>query len=829
MALNISKFLNQFFMEAKERLSNIQAQMMELENNPRDKDAVLAIQRDMHTIKGSARMVGLKEISKIGHLMEEVFILLSSGRIPVTPEVMTILYRGVDGVAELLKQSENKQPLTDSAPLLASLQEVVEGKVASPEEPPQKEEEKKTNKKKFKLDFNALKNKFKDKIPPVERPPVIPGDEAPAEPAPPGQEPSPAEPAKKTKRAKPAEPEKTTEAAEQDVPAGKPSPPPPGEKERRARIDAPAATVPEPPAPAPHREIAAHEAAYLKIPTQQVEGIINQVTDLLSRRYFFTSVLQTTRELSQLTRGLRTEWQKLKTRDSRAFQAESEGAGNIDRIVDLFGRKLQDFDRDYQDHLGNFEGALRDVYENLLDVKLTPLSTIFNIYPRFVRDYAYRTGKKIKLYVRGGDTQLDKTVIERINEPLVHLLRNACDHGIEAPETRKEKGKSGCGTIIIEANKRSNHVEIKISDDGAGLDRERIVEKAVARKLVDPEVADQLQEEEIFDIIFRPGFSTAAIVTDTSGRGIGMDIVKRVTQQFGGNVRVQSPPGEGTTFLLEFPVSIFTNKVTYIREEDADYAIPSNLVRGIVKLSPGDIKEKTEYSVVIHKDEIYTVAKLSQVLSGRTAGVGDKPVYMLLPKITEKKIGIIVDDILHEGDVIVKDLGRFLGKRRFVYGMVIGERGELQIVLDIHDIVESEAFSRKVKIITPTTAGQMEQQRILVVDDSMLVREMEKNLLESAGYYVVTAVNGLDGYNKALTQRFDLVMADIEMPEMDGFEMIENIKKIEEYADVPTIVLSTVEKEEDKIRGINLGVNAWLQKQDFNERELLKTIKRFIG
>jgi len=174
-------------------------------------------------------------------------------------------------------------------------------------------------------------------------------------------------------------------------------------------------------------------------------------------------------------------------------------------------------------------------------------------------------------------------------------------------------------------------------------------------------------------------------------------------------------------------------------------------------------------------------------------------------------------------------LGPFLGKRKDVYGMVIGERGELLTVLDIHDVVASSEFSRKIKILAPAISARPEKQRILVVDDSLLIREMERNLLENAGYGVVCAVNGLDGYNKALTERFDLVMADIEMPEMDGFEMIENIKKIEEYADVPTIVLSSVEGEEDKIRGINLGANAWLQKQDFDEKEMLTLIKRFIG
>ncbi len=788
MALNVSKFLDQFYMEAREKLSNIQENMVELENNPNDKDAVLSIQRDMHTIKGSSRMVGLKEIGKLAHLMEDAFTRFHSGRAAVTAEIMTTLYRGVDGVTELLRLAENKKPLSESGIDITRLKEDIQGAIEGKTLPGEKtgETPKKEGpgnvKRKFKLDFNVLKNKFKDKVPKIEK------EEK--------KEKPPPEPAPVTPAALP-EHEKKEEEPGEEKPVIQRTP--------------------------------GMEKSHLKVSSDRFETIINQVTDLLSKRYFFNSALQTAKELSRLTRGLRKEWQAFKAVGAGPDAAESMTA--IDNTVDMFFKKIQGFERDYQVNLGNFEGALRDIYDNLLDLKLTPLSTIFNIYPRFVRDYAYRTDKKIRFYVRGGDTYLDKTVIEKINEPMVHLIRNACDHGIRSPGAREKAGKPPHGTIIIEAVKKSGDVEIRISDDGSGLDKERILEKAVERKLVDPKTAKQLEDKEIFDFIFQPGFSTVTRVSDTSGRGIGMDIVKKVTRQFGGSVDIESRKGEGTTVRLVFPISIFTNQLTYIREEGVVYGIPSNFIRSIVKRDPaaGDIKEKTDYSIVIHNDEVYTVAKLNQVLLGRTAGIGTDPVFMILPRVTDKKIGIIVDEILHESEVIVKDLGRFLGKRKYVYGMVIGERGELVTVLDIHDVVASSEFSKKIKIITPVKSARTETPRILVVDDSLLIREMERNLLENAGYSVVCAVNGLDGYNKALTERFDLVMADIEMPEMNGFEMIENIKKIEEYADVPTIILSSVEGEEDKVRGITVGANAWLQKQDFDEKEMLTLIKRFIG
>lgn len=792
MALNISKFLKQFYMEAREKLTAIQARMVDLENNPQDKEAIHAIQRDMHTIKGSSRMVGLKEISAIAHLLEEAFLQLHSERIRISAPGMTVLYHGVDVVATLLSQSESGQPFSDGEEILRDIQSVIDGVLPEPKAMVSGETGESGGKKKFKLDFRSLKQKLS--------------------------------------KSSAAEPEnvaasftETSEAPELEPPEDEPRIVAPEMKDAPSIRPPLMAGVPSPVRPL-H---AAKEKSYLKIPGEQVDTIINQVTDLLSRRYFFNNVLQSNRELAALTRGLREEWQRFKSSESGMMQLEA--INNIDNMMDMFTKKIQDFGRWYQVNLTNFEGALRDVYDNLLDVKLTPLSSIFNIYPRFVRDYAYRSGKKIQLFIRGGDTQLDKTVIEKINEPLIHLLRNACDHGIESPEEREKAGKSPTGVIIIEANKKSNHVEISIIDDGQGLDIKKIVSKAVELGIVTEEAARTLKEEEIQDLIFHTGFSTVSCVSDTSGRGIGMDIVKRVTQQFGGSVHIVSKARRGATFRMEFPISVSTYQVTFIREEGKVYALPSNLIRKIVKLNPGEIKEKIDYSVVIHNDEIYTVAKLNQVLSGETLGVGRQPVFMILPKVTERKIGIIVDCILHESEVIVKDLGSFIGKNRFVLGMVIGERGELQTVLDIHDVAASDEFSRKIKILTPYLGRVSETPTILVVDDSLLVREMERNLLENAGYRVVVGINGLDGYNKALGQRFDLVLADIEMPEMDGFEMVENIKKIVEYADVPTIVLSTVEKEEDKIRGLNLGVNAWLQKQDFDEKEFLKVVKRLIG
>jgi chemotaxis protein histidine kinase CheA len=790
MELNISKFLTQFFQEAREKLVNVQNQMVELEQNPRQPDRLVQIQRDMHTIKGSARMVGLKEVSSLAHRLEDVFSLLQGqGGTAVSPQVMDTLYAAVDALTAQVAAAEGNRPAPALEPVLARLQLILDNRGDAP--PGGAEEQGKPAaggeaKKKFKLDFSALKR-------------AVQGKEAGA--------------AKGEKK-------------EKMEPLPAPPPGPAVAEETRSAEALPAAAPAHEAAPA---AMLTQEKKYLKVESEKIETIINQLTDLLSKRYFFTGVQSTFHSLSSILDGFKAEWKDRK-KDGGAGVASEDGMSQITAMLDVFQRTIFDFGHDFQVNLTVFESSLRDIFDSMLEIKLTPLSTIYSVYPRFVRDYAHKSGKKIRLFLRGGDIQLDKNVIEKINEPLIHLVRNACDHGIEEPPARVAAGKDETGTLIIEANKKGNRVEIAIRDDGRGLSRERIVAAAVRRGLVDAAKAAELEDADVWAFIFEPSFSTASSVSDISGRGIGMDIVNKVIHQLNGSVRIETHSGQGTAILLEFPISIFTNRVMLLTEGGRPYAIPSNLIRRIVQLRPGDIQFKHDYAVVVHEGEIYTVAKLSQVLGGaRDWGRGGKPLTLILPKTTDKKIGIVVDSIQSESEVIIKELGPFLGKRRFVYGIVIGERGDLQIVLDMHDIVQSEEFTRKVKILRAPEAAGAGPKTILVVDDSLLVREMEKNVLESAGFHVVTAVNGLDGVNKAISHKFDLILGDIEMPEMDGFEMIEQIRRIEEYKLTPIIVLSTREREEDKIRGIKVGANAWLLKHNFEDREFLNVIRNFIG
>ncbi len=795
MALDITKFLEQFFLEAKEKLTRVQNFLVQLEQNPCDTDALLGIQRDMHTVKGSARMVGLKEISELSHRMEDVFAKLHGRQKEVGATLMEALYEAIDALGEMIRAAQAGQPPPPTAALLNKLQAVLEEHpAASPL--PAATSTADAGKRHFSLDLAALRHS-------------VQASQSPPEHRQPQQSPTRKEEALAETAVLPAASEVTPPA-----PAVEHELQPQQATLADRSVEAAASAAPR-----------AYERQFLKVDSEKIGTIINQVTDLLAKRYFLGNVLRTFRGLQQVTEGFQREWLPLKSR-----LGESEAASNIETMIDLLARNVVEFERGFQSNLTDFEGKLRDIYDNLLDIKLTPISTIFSIYPRYVRDYALRSGKKIRLFVRGGDSQLDKTIIEKISEPLVHLLRNACDHGIEAPLERERLGKDPVGTIVVEANKKGNRIEIRIQDDGRGLDRDAILQMAISRGLISEERAAGLEDSDVFDFIFEPGFSTAREVSDSSGRGIGMDIVKRSVSALNGSLAIVTKKGQGATFILEFPIAIFTTQVMFVCDAGVTYALPSSLIRQIVRLDTAAVRQKHDYASVVHGDEIYTVARLGQVLGSAEQLPAADTMFMILPKTGERRIGILVENILHENEVIIKELGPFLGHRRGVSGVLIGERGELLTVLDLHEVASSAAFSRRLPADKAATHAQARVRRkVLVVDDSLLVREMEKNVLEMAGYEVVTAINGLDGYNKAISDRFDLILADIEMPEMDGFELIENIRKIHDYAEVPVIVLSTRDREQDKVRGIHVGANAWLPKQDFDDREFLRLVRSFIG
>jgi len=773
MAFNLDKFLNQFYSEAKDKLESIENNLIEFENNPNNLELAQQIQRDMHTIKGSSRMVGLSEIGDIAHKFEDLFLEISNENIRVNKLIFDLLLKGIDAINELIEKSKKKEKLPSFKNLVKEIENLIENKGLNQVQ--EKEVEKKTNRKKFKLDFESLKYKFSGK-----------------------KDTKPKKEIKKEKKKTTPKKENKTLKIEKDIKKE------PDTKEKEHKF---------------------FKQEFTKIDSKKISRVLNSITDIISKKYFLKKTIHDNNELIKYFEKFKYEWLK----EVNKLNIKNKKLESLNKSMDMIFGKIIDNTRDYNLSLTNFENLLNSHYDLILDLKLTPLSSIFNLYPRFVRDYSHKTNKKIRIYIRGGDTLLDKNIIEKLNEPFIHLIRNSCDHGIETPEERKKKGKPEVGNIIIEAKRKGNRVEISIKDDGRGLDNEKIIKKAIKMGIIDQQIADKLSFAETHNLIFESGLSTSKLITETSGRGIGMDVVKKILQELNGNILIKSEKDKGIEFIIDVPVSIFTNRVLFIKDNNNIYAIPSSMIKKIINIKASEIKQKHDYSVVVHGEEIFTVAKLSSILNSIESEIDpNDDLFIIIPKIGEKKIGIIVNNILYEKDAIIKETGDFLGKQKFVYGIVIGERGELIIIIDMFDIDSYFSLNKRAKITKEIKPKDDRKKQILIVEDSLLVREMEKNVLESAGYNVHLATNGIEGLDMVASYKYDLILSDIEMPEMDGFEMIENIKKNPEHQDIPIVILSTKDSDEDKIRGIKIGADAYLNKQEFNEKEFLEIIKKLI-
>jgi len=476
-----------------------------------------------------------------------------------------------------------------------------------------------------------------------------------------------------------------------------------------------------------------------------------------------------------------------------------------------------------------FQAYFDSFYRNLNELKLLPLSTIFTIYPRFIRDYAVRNGKQIDFEFQGGATQLDKRIAEAINESLIHLLRNAVDHGLESPETRRSLGKDPTGRIRLLAATKGDRVRITVEDDGRGFDPQMLRDTAVQKQFLTAAEAARLSDAEALELVFLPNLSTAPIITDTSGRGIGMDVVSNAVKEFGGTIRIESEKNRFSRVLLELPISISTTRVLHLREGNEVYALPVDAIRSVRQVRMAGLVHRPPVYFLIEDDRSIRAARLAAVLGTDrpAAGPAAETKVMLLLQTEKERFGLLVDQTLEEEDVIVHRKDPFIQNLPYLAGISVSLYGEPFLVLDSQAL--SSFFNSLRAPAAASASGRAATQRvILLVEDSMVTREMEKVILESAGFRVIEALNGMDGLEKLGSHPVDCVVTDVEMPLLDGFALTEQIRRIDALRRLPVIIVTTRENREDKIRGIQAGANAYITKKEFDQFKLVETINRLI-
>ena len=474
------------------------------------------------------------------------------------------------------------------------------------------------------------------------------------------------------------------------------------------------------------------------------------------------------------------------------------------------------------------------LYREVIASNMRPFADGVQAFPRMLRDLGRQLGKQVKFEVLGKSTQVDRDILEKLEAPLTHILRNAIDHGIEIPEERLAVGKPAEGTVSLEAAHRGGMLSIIVSDDGRGVELERLRQKIVNKGLVSPDMATQLTESELMEFLFLPGFSTAGKVTEVSGRGVGLDIVQSMVQEVGGILRATSNPGKGMSFHLQLPLTLSVIRTLLVEISGEPYAFPLTRIDRILMVKGSDIAiaENRQYFPLDGQNIGLVAAYQVLELSPPAHKLDLLPVIIVSDRVSS--YALAVDKFLGERDLVVRPLDERLGKVPDISAAAFMENGSPVLIIDVEDMVRSidklSSVGRLKKVSQNSETTEIKtRKRVLVVDDSITVREVERKLLENHGYDVEVAVNGMDGWNALRTGQYDLVISDVDMPRMTGIELVTQIKNHSSLKPTPVIIVSYKDREEDRIKGLEVGADYYLTKSSFHDNTLLQAVVDLIG
>lgn len=490
------------------------------------------------------------------------------------------------------------------------------------------------------------------------------------------------------------------------------------------------------------------------------------------------------------------------------------------------------------DELETFDRRTADLshrlYEGALECRMRPFVDGTRAFPRMVRDLARQLGKEVRLEIAGDTTRVDREVLEKLDAPIGHLLRNAVDHGIELPVQRLELGKSAEGTVRLEARHSAGRLAVVVSDDGGGIDVTQLRAAVVERKLASGATADRLSEAELFEFLLLPGFTLAQSVTDISGRGVGLDAVQDMLRQVRGSVRISSQRGRGTQFQLLLPLTLSVVRALLVEVGGEPYAIPLAGIARTLKVPTSRLASLEGRPHFDLNGKRVGVVSMHQILeTTRPKASGDELSIVVLGS-GDRAYGLVVDRLLDEREFVVQPFDGRLGKIKDISAASLMEDGSPVLILDIDDVIHSveklAAAGTLSGVAAPASADSgTKQKRILVVDDSLTVRELERKLLTNGGYEVEVAVDGMDGWNAVRTGKFDLVVTDVDMPRMDGIELVTLVKQDPHVKSLPVMIVSYKDRPEDRQRGLQAGADYYLAKSSFQDRTLLDAVADLIG
>lgn len=777
----MKEIMEDFLVEAFELIEQIDHDLVELEANPEDLELLNRIFRVAHTVKGSSSFLNFDVLTELTHHMEDVLNKARKDELKITPDVMDVVLESVDMMKGLLHGIRDYGNDTDVGidikDICARLTAISEG----------------------------------DAIPAAGSSHA--GEAVEIEIKPDGSE-----------SVEVAEPER--ELSEEDL-SNLSDDEVEAEIERllnmrkaedRARRESKAAAAQATSAPAPKQEAAKPAPAPKKdddkkVPAQAGGGGVAQ------------------------EQTIRVEVKRL----DHLMNLIGELVLGKNRLLKIYDDVEERYEGEkFLEELNQVVSSLSlvttDIQLAVMKTRMLPIAKVFNKFPRMIRDLSRELGKQIDLEISGEETELDKSIVEEIGDPLVHIIRNSCDHGIEDPETRRAAGKPEKGLVQLKAYNEGNHIVVEIVDDGKGLDPDMLKQKSMEKGIITEREADTMSDKEAYGLIFKPGFSTAAKVTNVSGRGVGMDVVKTNIEKLNGIIDIESEVGKGTVMKLKIPLTLAIIQSLLVGTQEEFYAIPLASVLETVRVPIDDIYTIDGKNVLRLRDEVLSLVRLSDVFGVNKVFDGGDQTYVVIIGVAEAKLGIIVDTLVGQEEIVIKSMGDYLQNIPGIAGATIRGDGRVTLIIDVGAMMEMAKDIKvdiRAEIESEASSNKKEKPsdyKVLIVDDSKMDRTIMQKSLEPTGVTIVEATNGVEALNlvKSGEHNFDAILIDIEMPRMDGYTLAGEIRKYSKYRNLPLIAVTSRTSKTDRLRGVEVGMTEYITKPysaEYLENVVRKNIK----
>ncbi|GAA8533425.1 chemotaxis histidine kinase/response regulator CheAY2 [Helicobacter pylori] len=794
---DLQEIMEDFLIEAFEMNEQLDQDLVELEHNPEDLDLLNRIFRVAHTIKGSSSFLNLNILTHLTHNMEDVLNRARKGEIKITPDIMDVVLRSIDLMKTLLVTIRDTGSDTN----------------------------------------NGKENEIEEAVKQLQ---AITSQNL--------------EGAKETSGAKEAPKEEVKKEAKEEN----------NEEIKENKAKAPTAedfASDNPLADEPDLDYANMSAEEVEA---EIERLLNkrQEADKERRAQKKQEAKQEVVPTKETPKAPKTETKAKAKADTEENKAPSIGVEQtvrvdvrrLDHLMNLIGelvlgknrliRIYSDVEERYDGEkfleelnqvVSSISAVTTDLQLAVMKTRMQPVGKVFNKFPRMVRDLSRELGKSIELIIEGEETELDKSIVEEIGDPLIHIIRNSCDHGIEPLEERRRLNKPETGKVQLSAYNEGNHIVIKISDDGKGLDPVMLKEKAIEKGVISERDAEGMSDREAFNLIFKPGFSTAKVVSNVSGRGVGMDVVKTNIEKLNGIIEIDSEVGVGTTQKLKIPLTLAIIQALLVGVQEEYYAIPLSSVLETVRISQDEIYTVDGKSVLRLRDEVLSLVRLSDIFKVDAILESNSDVYVVIIGLADQKIGVIVDYLIGQEEVVIKSLGYYLKNTRGIAGATVRGDGKITLIVDVGAMMDM-AKSIKVNITTLMNESENTKSKnspsdyvVLAIDDSSTDRAIIRKCLKPLGITILEAANGLEGLEmlKNGDKTPDAILVDIEMPKMDGYTFASEVRKYNKFKNLPLIAVTSRVTKTDRMRGVESGMTEYITKP-YSGEYLTTVVKRSI-